>query len=758
MKCPYCDSNDSKVIDTRFVEESGVIRRKRECLSCRKRFTTHEVYEEGSKKEIENNSDETVIFSPDFVKKRDGRVVPFDIFRIERAISKAFKAVGEHLGAERDLTVRVSKKLYRQFKDQDVVDIERIQDVVEEVLIENGFAKVAKAYILYRRKRQEARENLSCAVDIEHIIQDYLHQEDWRTNENSNTTYSYPGLVLHAAGSVMAHYTLNRIYPDEVKDAHVSADMHIHDLSYGITAYCAGWSLEDLLREGFGGVPGKVAAGPAKHLSALTGQMVNFLGTMQMEFAGAQAFNSVDTYLAPFVKADGLDYKNVKQIIQQMVFAMNVPSRWGSQPPFINFTFDWTVPEDMQDKPVLIGGKDCPEYGTYGECKKEMDMINRAYIEVMLEGDYDGRIFSFPIPTYNITNDFPWESENASLLFDLAARYGVPYFQNFINSDLKPSDIRSMCCRLQLNLKELRKRCGGLFGSGDKTGSIGVVTVNLPRIGYLSKSEGEFFARLDKVMNLAKTSLEIKRKVVERNLKNGLLPYTKRYLGSFSNHFSTIGLVGMNEACLNFLGVSISTEKGKSFAIKVLQHMRSRLSDYQEETGNLYNLEATPAEGTSYRLAKHDKKRYPDIIASGESEPYYTNSTHLPVGYTEDPFEVMDHQEELQRLYTGGTVIHAFLPESPAPEAAKQFVKKAFENYSFPYITLTPTFSICPTHGYIAGEHFLCPECNKETEVYSRVVGYYRPVRMWNKGKKEEFKNRLEYDINKNSINRLVVR
>ncbi len=758
MKCPYCDSNDSKVIDTRFVEDSGVIRRKRECLSCGKRFTTHEVYEEGSKKEIDTNSDETVIFSPDFVKKRDGRVVPFDIFRIERAISKAFKAVGEHLGAERDLTVRVSKKLYRQYKDQDVVDIERIQDVVEEVLIENGFAKVAKAYILYRRKRQEARENLSCAVDIEHIIQDYLHQEDWRTNENSNTTYSYPGLVLHAAGSVMAHYTLNRIYPDEVKDAHVSADMHIHDLSYGITAYCAGWSLEDLLREGFGGVPGKVAAGPAKHLSALTGQMVNFLGTMQMEFAGAQAFNSVDTYLAPFVKADGLDYKNVKQIIQQMVFAMNVPSRWGSQPPFINFTFDWTVPEDMMDRPVLIGGKDCPEYGTYGECKKEMDMINRAYIEVMLEGDYDGRIFSFPIPTYNITNDFPWESENANLLFDLAARYGVPYFQNFINSDLKPSDIRSMCCRLQLDLKELRKRCGGLFGSGDKTGSIGVVTINLPRIGYLSKSEGEFFARLDKVMNLAKTSLEIKRKVVERNLKNGLLPYTKRYLGSFSNHFSTIGLVGMNEACLNFLGVSISTEQGKSFAIKVLQHMRNRLSDYQEETGNLYNLEATPAEGTSYRLAKHDKKRYPDIIASGDSEPYYTNSTHLPVGYTEDPFEVMDHQEELQRLYTGGTVIHAFLPESPAPEAAKQFVKKAFENYSFPYITLTPTFSICPTHGYIAGEHFTCPECNKETEVYSRVVGYYRPVRMWNKGKKEEFKNRVEYDINKNSINRLVVR
>lgn len=758
MKCPYCDSNDSKVIDTRYVEDSGVIRRKRECLSCGKRFTTHEVYEEGSKKEIDNNSDETVIFSPDFVKKRDGRVVPFDIFRIERAISKAFKAVEEHLGAERDLTTKVSKKLYRQYKDQDVVDIERIQDVVEEVLIENGFAKAAKAYILYRRKRQEARENLSCAVDIERIIQDYLHQEDWRTNENSNTTYSYPGLVLHAAGSVMAHYTLNRIYPDEVKDAHVSADMHIHDLSYGITAYCAGWSLEDLLREGFGGVPGKVAAGPAKHLSALTGQMVNFLGTMQMEFAGAQAFNSVDTYLAPFVKADGLDYKNVKQIIQQMVFAMNVPSRWGSQPPFINFTFDWTVPDDMKDRPVLIGGKDCPEYGTYGECKKEMDMINRAYIEVMLEGDYDGRIFSFPIPTYNITNDFPWESENANLLFDLAARYGVPYFQNFINSDLKPSDIRSMCCRLQLDLKELRKRCGGLFGSGDKTGSIGVVTINLPRIGYLSKSEGEFFSRLDKVMNLAKTSLEIKRKVVERNLKNGLLPYTKRYLGSFSNHFSTIGLVGMNEACLNFLGVSISTEKGKSFAVKVLQHMRNRLSDYQEETGNLYNLEATPAEGTSYRLAKHDKKRYPDIIASGESEPYYTNSTHLPVGYTEDPFEVMDHQEELQKLYTGGTVIHAFLPESPAPEAAKQFVKKAFENYSFPYITLTPTFSICPTHGYIAGEHFTCPECNKETEVYSRVVGYYRPVRMWNKGKKEEFKNRLEYDINKNSINRLVVR
>ncbi|HHF09191.1 MAG TPA: ribonucleoside triphosphate reductase, partial [Candidatus Atribacteria bacterium] len=518
------------------------------------------------------------LLAPQQVQKRDGRIVPFDRARIERAIYKAFQAVGEETASiPEELSKIVTAKLFEKFGSDATVNIETIQDFVEETLIENGFSKVAKAYILYRRKRQELREALQARVDIEKIVQEYLLQADWRTQENSNTTYSYPGLVLHVAGSVMANYTLNRIYPDEVKEAHINADIHIHDLSYGLTAYCAGWSLEQLIREGFGGVKDKIAAGPAKHLSALTGQMVNFLGTMQMEFAGAQAFNSVDTYLAPFVRFDRLNYRMVKQLIQQMVFAMNVPSRWGSQAPFINFSFDWIVPEDMRERPVVIGGKERPDLGTYGDYQEEMDMINKAFLEVMLEGDYEGRVFSFPIPTYNITSDFPWESENAQLLWKLTAKYGVPYFQNFISTDMNPGDVRSMCCRLQLDLRTLRNRFGGLFGSADKTGSIGVVTINLPRIGYLSKSEKEFFARLKRAMYVAKTALEIKRKVIERNMKNGLLPYTRRYLGTFRNHFSTIGLVGMNEACLNFLGVSIAHPEGKAFAIKVLNFMRELL-------------------------------------------------------------------------------------------------------------------------------------------------------------------------------------
>ena len=591
------------------------------------------------------------ILTPQKVQKRDGRIVPFDRKRIERAIYKAFQAVGETSETiPNELSQVVTNQLFEKFGTNTTVDIETIQDLVEETLIQYGYSKVSKAYILYRRKRQEAREALQAAVDVEKIVQEYLLKADWRTQENSNTTYSYPGLVLHAAGSVMAHYTLNRIYPDEVRDAHINADVHIHDLSYGITAYCAGWSIEELIREGFGGVKDKVAAGPAKHLSALTGQMVNFLGTMQMEFAGAQAFNSVDTYLSPFVRFDHLDYRMTKQLIQQMVFAMNVPSRWGSQAPFINFSFDWIVPEDMKERPVIIGGKEQPDLGCYGDYQQEMDMINRAFIEVMLEGDFEGRVFSFPIPTYNITADFPWDSENAMLLWQLTAKYGVPYFQNFISSSLKPGDVRSMCCRLQLDLRVLRNRGGGLFGSADKTGSIGVVTINLPRIGYLSKDEEDFFARLKAKMNIAKTALEIKRKVVERNMKNGLLPYTKRYLGTFKNHFSTIGLVGMNEACINFIGKNIADPEGKSFALKILKYMRECLADFQEETGNLYNLEATPAEGTSYRLAKHDKKHFPDIYTSGENEPYYTNSTNLPVNYTDDPFEALDHQKDF-RLY-----------------------------------------------------------------------------------------------------------
>jgi len=691
---------------------------------------------------------EKIDLSPREVRKRDGRVVPFDRQRIERAIYKAFQAVGEENTAiPEELSYEVTHKLFYKFGIDTIVDIEVIQDVVEETLIENGFAKVAKAYILYRRKRQEAREALQVAVDVEKIVQDYLIQADWRTQENSNTTYSYPGLVLHVAGSVMAHYTLNQIYPDEVKEAHVRGDIHIHDLSYGITAYCAGWSLEELIREGFGGVKDKIAAGPARHLSALTGQMVNFLGTMQMEFAGAQAFNSVDTYLAPFVRYDQLDYRATKQLIQQMVFAMNVPSRWGSQAPFLNFSFDWVAPEDLKDRPVIIGGEERPDLGTYGDYQEEMDMINRAFIEVMLEGDYEGRVFSFPIPTYNITPDFPWDSENAQLLWELTAKYGVPYFQNFISSSLKPGDVRSMCCRLQLDLRTLRNRCGGLFGSADKTGSIGVVTINLPRLAFLSKTEEEFFARLDRLMNIAKTALEIKRKVVERNLRNGLLPYTRRYLGTFRNHFSTIGLLGMNEACLNFLGVSIAEKEGKDFAVRVLNFMRNKLADFQEETGNLYNLEATPAEGASYRLARCDRRDFSDIITAGEEEPFYTNSTNLPVNYTDDPFEALEHQKDLQVLYTGGTVFHAFLSEMPHPEAVKLFIKRALERYPIPYLTVTPTFSVCPNHGYIRGKQFNCPECGAETEVYSRVVGYYRPVQRWNKGKQEEFKERKEYAI-----------
>ena len=691
---------------------------------------------------------EKIDLSPKEVRKRDGRVVPFDRQRIERAIYKAFQAVGEeNTTIPEELSHIVTQKLFHKFGTDTTVDIEVIQDIVEETLIENGFAKVAKAYILYRRKRQEAREALQVAVNVEKIVQDYLIQADWRTQENSNTTYSYPGLVLHVAGSVMAHYTLNQIYPDEVKEAHVNGDIHIHDLSYGITAYCAGWSLEELIREGFGGVKDKIAAGPARHLSALTGQMVYFLGTLQMEFAGAQAFNSVDTYLAPFVRYDQLDYRATKQLIQQMVFAMNVPSRWGSQAPFLNFSFDWVAPEDLKDRPVLIGGEERPDLGTYGEYQEEMDMINRAFIEVMLEGDYEGRVFSFPIPTYNITPDFPWDSENAQLLWELTAKYGVPYFQNFISSSLKPGDVRSMCCRLQLDLRTLRNRCGGLFGSADKTGSIGVVTINLPRLAFLSKTEEEFFTRLDKLMNIAKTALEIKRKVVERNLRNGLLPYTRRYLGTFRNHFSTIGLLGMNEACLNFLGVSIAEKEGKDFAIKVLDFMRNKLADFQEETGNLYNLEATPAEGASYRLARCDRRDFPDIISAGEEEPFYTNSTNLPVNYTDDPFEALEHQKDLQTLYTGGTVFHAFLPEMPHPEAVKLFIKRTFEHYPIPYLTVTPTFSVCPNHGYLRGKKFICPECEAETEVYSRVVGYYRPVQRWNKGKQEEFKERKEFAI-----------
>ena len=681
------------------------------------------------------------------VIKRDGTVQEFDRSRIERAISKAFKAVGEPLdeGLLKDLCDGVIGRILELKKDK--VHVEEIQDIVEEQLILNGFAKTAKAYILYRKKREELRDISRAIVDAEKVVNDYIYQQDWRVQENANATYSFSGLMLHTAGTIIAHYTLTHVYPEYISKAHRSGDIHIHDLSHGIVGYCAGWSMEDLLRKGFRGGKGKVTAGPAKHLSSLFGQIVNFLGVAQMEFAGAQALNSVDTYLAPFVRIDRLSYDELKQLMQQFIFSLNVPSRWGSQAPFINFTFDWTVPEDMKRRPVIVGGVEREDIGYYGDFQKEMDMINRAFMEIMMEGDYNGRIFSFPIPTYNITKNFDFYSPNAELLWKMTAKYGIPYFQNFVSSSLKPEDIRSMCCRLQLDLRELRSRMGGLFGSADKTGSIGVVTINMPRIGYLSKSEEEFFERLEYLMKVARDSLEIKRKVIERNLKRGLMAYSREYLESFDTFFSTIGLVGMNEACLNLLGMSIAEPEGKAFAIKVLKFMREKLSEFQEQTGHLYNLEATPAEGASYRLAKIDKSKFPDIITAGEKEPYYTNSTHLPVNYTDDPIEALEHQKDLQVLYTGGTVIHFFLQESPEEHAVAKFVKFVFENYPVPYITITPTFSVCEDHGYIKGEHFTCPICGKETETYSRIVGYYRPVQRWHKGKQEEFKDRLEYVI-----------
>ena len=630
------------------------------------------------------------------------------------------------------------------------MDLDSIKDslLLKPVTINKRQEGELRKENLIKEQKKRSVENYSNAekmsFDVRKTINEYIEMKDWRTNENSNTTYSYPGLYLHLAGSALANYVLNEIYPSEISQAHSSGALHIHDLSHGIVAYCAGWSLMDLIKKGFGGVEGKINAKPAKHLSALTGQMVNFLGVMQMEFAGAQAFNSVDTLLAPFVRADKLSYDEVKQFIQQMVFAMNVPSRWGSQPPFINFTLDWTVPDDLKNEPAIVGGK---EIGVYGDYQKEMNMVNKAFLETMLEGDANGRIFSFPIPTYNITKEFDWEGENVDLLMEATAKYGLPYFQNFISSSLNPGDVRSMCCRLQLDLRELKNRGGGLFGSADKTGSIGVVTINLPRIGYISKTKEEYFENLKSMMDLAKTSLEIKRYVIEENLSKNLMPYTKVYLGHFNNHFSTIGIIGMHESLLNFMRRGIETTEGKEFAIEVLNYMRSVLKDYQEETGNLYNLEATPAEGASYRLAKKDKQLYPDIITSGDNEPYYTNSTFLPVGITQDPFEVLEHQTPLQTLYTSGTVLHIFLQEKPQASTLKTFIKKAFSQYPVPYMTITPTFSICETHGYIAGEHFECPVCSKPTEVYSRIVGYYRPVKSWNKGKQQEFKERLEYKV-----------
>ena len=682
------------------------------------------------------------------VIKRDGRAVDFNITRIANAITKAFEATKIPYNPDiiNLLSLQVTADYAEKIKD-DAVSVESIQDSVEAVLQRAGYEKVAKAYILYRKNREKLRSMSSTILDYKGLVDGYLKVSDWRVKENSTVTYSVGGLILSNSGAITANYWLSEIYDEEIANAHRNADIHIHDLSM-LTGYCAGWSLKQLIQEGLGGVAGKITSAPAKHLATLCNQMVNFLGIMQNEWAGAQAFSSFDTYLAPFVRTDHLSYTEVKHCIESFIYGVNTPSRWGTQAPFSNITLDWTVPADLADQNCIVGGK--PQNFTYGDCKKEMDMINRAFIEVMIEGDANGRGFQYPIPTYSITRDFDWsDTQNNKLLFEMTSKYGTPYFSNYINSDMEPSDVRSMCCRLRLDLRELRKKSGGFFGSGESTGSIGVVTINLPRIAYLAKNEEDFFQRLDHMMDIAARSLKIKRTTVGKLLKEGLYPYTKRYLGTFDNHFSTIGLVGMNEAGLNadWLRKDLTHKETQDFAVRVLNHMRSRLSDYQEKYGDLYNLEATPAESTSYRLAKHDKKHYPHIITAHEgATPYYTNSSHLPVGYTEDVFEALDIQDRLQPLYTSGTVFHTFLGEKlPDWKAAAALVRKIAENYELPYYTLSPTYSVCVDHGYLSGEQYTCPYCGKKTEVYSRITGYYRPVQNWNDGKAQEFRDRKNY-------------
>jgi ribonucleoside-triphosphate reductase len=676
------------------------------------------------------------------IVKRDGSIERYDRQRIAAAISAAVRAVRKQDDPElaERLTDRVEERLTEVMTGRHANSapaVEEIQDTVENVLIEAQEADIAKAYILYRARHESLRDTRSLLLDINETMDGYLSRSDWRVKENANVNFSLGGLILHNSGTLTANYWLKNVYPQEIADAHRSADFHIHDLSM-LSGYCAGWSLRQLITEGLGGVPDKITSAPARHLSTLVQQMVNFLGIMQNEWAGAQALSSFDTYLAPFVRSDGLTYEEVKQCIQTFIFGVNTPSRWGCQAPFTNITLDWTVPADLADRPAIVGGEECSFI--YRECQEEMNMINRAFLELMLAGDAEGRGFQYPIPTYNLTEEFDWDSENGRLLFEMTAKYGTPYFQNFINSDLDPGDVRSMCCRLQLDKRELRKRGGGLFGSDEFTGSIGVVTINLPRLGYLSSSRREFYRRLTELMDLAAQSLVIKRKVIQRLLEAGLFPYTRRYLRHLNNHFSTIGIVGMNECLRNFVDRDISSDEGREFTEEVLDYMRGHLADLQEETGDLFNLEATPAESTSYRLAKHDVEHYPDIITSGETEPYYTNSTQLPVDYTPDVFEALDHQDSLQTKYTGGTVFHAFLGEAVSDwKTCRRMVQAVARNYRLPYFTISPTFSVCPDHGYLSGEHFTCPYCGAEAEVYSRIVGYYRSVRNWNRGKKEEY-------------------
>ena len=683
------------------------------------------------------------------VIKRDGAVVEFDVAKISAAITKAFEAVNReyHPSIIDMLSLRTCADFESKIKDGKVT-VEDIQDSVEKTLSDANYADVAKAYILYRKQREKARNINATMLDYKDLVNSYVDSIDWRVKENSTVTYSVGGLILSNSGAITANYWLSEIYDEEIANAHRNCDIHIHDLSM-LTGYCAGWSLKQLIQEGLGGINGKITSAPANHLSTLCNQMVNFLGIMQNEWAGAQAFSSFDTYLAPFVKIDNLDYKAVKQNIQSFIYGVNTPSRWGTQAPFTNITLDWIVPDDLADQYCIVGGKELDF--KYKDCKKEMDMINKAFIEVMLEGDANGRGFQYPIPTYSITREFDWsDTENNRLLFDMTAKYGTPYFSNYVNSDMKPSDIRSMCCRLRLDLRELRKKSGGFFGSGESTGSVGVVTINMPRLAYLAENEEDFYKRLDKVMDISARSLHVKREVITKLLDNGLYPYTKRYLGTFNNHFSTIGLVGMNEACQNakWLRKDLTDKESQLFTQDVLNHMRERLIQYQEKYGDLYNLEATPAESTAFRLAKHDKKVFPDIITANDDSgvPYYTNSSHLPVGFTSDIFEALDIQDELQTLYTSGTVFHTFLGEKlPDWKAAANLVKKIADNYRLPYYTISPTYSICPDHGYITGEVYTCPECGKKTEVWSRITGYYRPVQNWNDGKAQEFTDRKEY-------------
>ena len=692
------------------------------------------------------------------VIKRDGSKADFTLTKINDAIMKAFTAT--QMSYNNDIIDLLALRVTADFQkkvENDEIHVEDIQDSVERVLGQAGYEEVAKAYILYRKQREKMRAMKSTILDYKDVVNSYVKVEDWRVKENSTVTYSVGGLILSNSGAVTANYWLSEIYDEEIAEAHRNADIHIHDLSM-LTGYCAGWSLKQLIKEGLGGITGKITSAPARHLSVLCNQMVNFLGIMQNEWAGAQAFSSFDTYLAPFVKVDNLSYPEVKKCIEAFIYGVNTPSRWGTQAPFSNITLDWTVPDDLAELPALVGGVEMDF--KYKDCKKEMDMVNKAFIETMIEGDSNGRGFQYPIPTYSITKDFDWsDTENNRLLFEMTAKYGTPYFSNYINSDMQPSDVRSMCCRLRLDLRELRKKTGGFFGSGESTGSVGVVTINMPRIAYLSANKDEFYARLNHMMDIAARSLKIKRGVITKLLNEGLYPYTKRYLGTFENHFSTIGLIGMNEVGLNanWLRADMSDPRTQEFTKEVLNHMRERLSDDQEQYGDLYNLEATPAESTTYRLAKHDRKRWPGIKTAGKpgDTPYYTNSSHLPVDYTVDIFDALDIQDELQTLYTSGTVFHAFLGEKlPDWKAAASLVRTIASNYKLPYYTLSPTYSICKEHGYLAGEVKVCPHCGAKTEVYSRITGYYRPVQNWNDGKLQEYANRTEYDIAHSSLKR----